>query len=347
MGVDNRYNFQFGYMARGARNLITDVPGVRVGHATLHAGEVHTGVTAILPHGGDLFHDKCVAAAHVINGFGKSAGLIQVQELGTLETPILLTNTLSVGTVSTALVEYMLERNEDIAVKTGTVNPVVMECNDGFLNDIRGLHVTREHARAALDAAGDAFDEGAVGAGAGMSCYSMKGGIGSASRTFSLYGNTYTVGTLLLTNFGTLRDLTIAGDHVGARLYEEDRRAAEQDKGSVIIVIATDAPLSARQLGRAAKRAQSGLARTGSISGNGSGEIALAFTTANRIAHYGKGEPDKLTILCEDDMDLVFRAVIECVEESVISSMLHAETVVGRAGNTRRSLAGRLGGAEG
>lgn len=262
MGVESRYKFQFGYMEHGARNLITDVPGVRVGHTTLHHGEIHTGVTAILPHGGDLFHDKCVAAAHVINGFGKSAGLVQVQELGTLETPILLTNTLSVGTASTALVEYMLERNDDIGVKTGTVNPIVMECNDGHLNDIRGLHVTRAHARAALDAVAETFEEGAVGAGAGMSCYSLKGGIGSASRKFELYGNTYTVGTLLLTNFGTLRDLTIAGEHVGARLYAENRKAAEQDKGSVIIVIATDAPLSARQLERAAKRAQSGLART-------------------------------------------------------------------------------------
>lgn len=342
MGVESRYNFQFGYMEHGARNLITDVPGVRVGHTTLHDGEIHTGVTAILPHGGDLFHDKCIAAAHVINGFGKSAGLVQVQELGTLETPILLTNTLSVGTASTALVEYMLERNDDIGVKTGTVNPIVMECNDGHLNDIRGLHVTKAHARAALDAAAETFEEGAVGAGAGMSCYSLKGGIGSASRKFELYGNTYTVGTLLLTNFGTLRDLTIAGEHVGARLYAENRKAAEQDKGSVIIVIATDAPLSARQLERAAKRAQSGLARTGSISGNGSGEIALAFTTANRLPHYDTGKPETISVLYEEDMDFMFRAVIECVEESVISSMLHAKKVVGRAGNCRESLADRL-----
>ena len=246
MGVESRYKLQLGYMERGERNLITDVPGVRVGHTTLHEGEIHTGVTAILPHGGDLFHDKCVAAAHVINGFGKSVGLVQVQELGTLETPVLLTNTLSVGTVSTALVEYMLERNEDIGVKTGTVNPIVMECNDGHLNDIRGLHVTRAHARAALEAAAETFEEGAVGAGAGMSCYSLKGGIGSASRKFSLYGNSYTVGTLLLTNFGTLRDLTVAGDHVGARLFEEDQRAAEQDKGSVIIIIATALRTTAR-----------------------------------------------------------------------------------------------------
>lgn len=342
MGVESRYKLQLGYMERGERNLITDVPGVRVGHTTLHEGEIHTGVTAILPHGGDLFHDKCVAAAHVINGFGKSVGLVQVQELGTLETPILLTNTLSVGTVSTALVEYMLERNEDIGVKTGTVNPIIMECNDGHLNDIRGLHVTRAHARAALEAAAETFEEGAVGAGAGMSCYSLKGGIGSASRKFSLYGNSYTVGTLLLTNFGTLRDLTVAGDHVGARLFEEDQRAAEQDKGSVIIIIATDAPLSARQLERAAKRAQSGLARTGASLETAVVRLPLRLQRPTALAHYSAGRPETISILYEEDMDFVFRAVIECVEESVISSMLHAKTVAGRAGNRRESLAERL-----
>ena len=157
MGVESRYGLKFGYMDHGPRNLITDVPGVRVGQVTLHDGEVHTGVTAIIPHTGDVFHEKCLAGAHVINGFGKSIGLVQVQELGTLETPILLTNTLSVGTVSTALVEYMLERNDDIGLDAGTVNSLVMECNDARLSDIRGLHITKEHARAALDAAADTF----------------------------------------------------------------------------------------------------------------------------------------------------------------------------------------------
>lgn len=146
MGVESRYGLTFGYMEHGQRNLITDVPGVRVGQVTIHDGEVHTGVTAIIPHTGDVFHEKCLAGAHVINGFGKSIGLVQVQELGTLETPILLTNTLSVGTVSTALVEYMLERNDDIGLDAGTVNSLVMECNDARLSDIRGLHVTKEHA---------------------------------------------------------------------------------------------------------------------------------------------------------------------------------------------------------
>lgn len=245
MGAESRYGLKFGYMDHGPRNLITDVPGVRVGHVTLHDGEVHTGVTAIIPHTGDVFHEKCLAGAHVINGFGKSIGLVQVQELGTLETPILLTNTLSVGTVSTALVEYMLERNDDIGLDTGTVNSLVMECNDARLSDIRGLHITKEHARAALAAASETFAEGDVGAGAGMVCYSLKGGIGSASRLCHLYGETYTVGALVMTNFGTLRDLKVAGDSVGERLFWQEQSELK-DKGSIIVIIATDIPLSAR-----------------------------------------------------------------------------------------------------
>lgn len=343
MGVQSSFGFTLGRMEKGKLNKITDVPGVRVGHVTRHEGGINTGVTAILPHTGDMFHDKCPAASHVINGFGKSIGLVQVNELGTIETPLLLTNTLSVGTAATALVKYMLERNADIGCDTGTVNPMVFECNDGHLNDIRGLHVTEQNALDALANAADDFEEGAVGAGSGMSCYSLKGGIGSASRVFELYGNKYTVGALLLTNFGTLRDLTIGGERVGERLYqkkEAEKAAAEQqDKGSVIIIIATDAPVSARQLQRVARRAQSGIARTGSISGNGSGEIALAFTTANRIPHYSPKKPIAANVLFEDDMDLMFRAAIECVEESVISSLTHAEHTKGFRGHEKECLA--------
>lgn len=338
MGVDAKYGFAFGRMEKGRRNLISDVPGVRVGHCTLHEGDVHTGVTALIPHGGDVFCDKCVAAAHVINGFGKSAGLVQVMELGVIETPLLFTNTLSVGAAWDALARHMLEENADIGLSAGTVNPVVFECNDSFLNDIRGLHVGREHVRLALDCAAEDFDEGAVGAGAGMSCYGLKGGIGSASRVFSLYGKSHTLGALLLTNFGTLRDLTVCGDGVGERMYQKRRSASEPDKGSVIIALATDAPLSSRPLLRAAKRAQSGLAYTGTISSHGSGEIALAFTTANRLPHDAPDGPVRVEQLFENDMDVIFRAVAECVSESVISSMLHASRTVGRAGNMRESL---------
>ncbi len=338
MGVEKKYGLHFGRMEKGRRNLITDVPGVKVGHFTIHEGEVHTGVTVLIPHGGDLFHDKCPAAVHVINGFGKSAGLVQVAELGSIETPLVFTNTLSTGAAWDALARYMVETNGDIALKTGSVNPVVFECNDAYLNDMRGFHIIKEHVREALDRAAEDFEEGAVGAGAGMCCYSLKGGIGSASRVFSLCGNEYVLGTLLLTNFGSLQDLIVAGEPVGERLYAKQHADAEPDKGSVIIVIATNAPLSDRQLLRAAKRAQSGLARTGSISGTGSGEIALAFSTENRMPHYSAGEPVRVSQVFEDDMDVVFRAVIECVSESVISSMLHAERTVGRAGHIKESL---------
>ena len=338
MGTDLLAGFSFGVMEKGERNLITDVPGVTVGHFTIHEGEVHTGVTALFPHGGDLFHDKCLAAAHVINGFGKSAGLVQVAELGTIETPIVLTNTLSVGTAWDALARYMIERNADIGLTTGTVNPVVFECNDAHLNDIRGFHVRQAHVREALANAGEIFEQGAVGAGAGMSCYSLKGGIGSASRAFTLYGRRYHLGALLLTNFGSLEDLTLGGEPIGKRLMQKLHAQAEPDKGSVIIILATDAPLSSRQLLRAAKRAQSGLARTGTISGNGSGEIALAFTTANRLPHDATNEPLSIVQLYEEDMDVVFRAVIECVSEGVVNSMFHAKRTAGRAGHIRESL---------
>jgi D-aminopeptidase len=338
MGVEREYGLNFGRMEKGRRNLITDVPGVRVGHFTIHDGDVHTGVTALIPHNGDSFHDKCPAAVHVINGFGKSAGLVQVAELGAIETPLVFTNTLSTGTAWDALARYMVETNGDIALNTGSVNPVVFECNDSYLNDMRGFHIKEKHVREALARASEEFGEGALGAGAGMSCYSLKGGIGSASRVFSLYGNEYVLGSLLLTNFGSLHDLVVAGEPVGERLQNKLRAKAEPDKGSVIMVIATNAPLSDRQLLRAAKRAQSGLARTGSISGTGSGEIVLAFSTENRVPHYPSGGPVRVSQLFEDDMDTVFRAVIECVSESVVSSMLHAERTVGRAGHIRESL---------
>ena len=302
----------FGIQQKGKRNLITDVAGITVGHCTLADGDVQTGVTALLPHQGDLFHDRCPAAVHVINGFGKSAGLVQVQELGYLETPLILTNTLSVGTAFTACVRYMLARNDQIGRAESTVNPVILECNDGYLNDIRGLHVTEDHVFAALDAADTTFALGAVGAGRGMSCYHLKGGIGSASRVFEIGGQTYTLGALAMTNFGSLIDLTIAGERIGKKLAAEP----EDAKGSCIMVLATDAPLSSRQLSRVARRAQSGLARTGAVTEHGSGEIVLAFSTFRPI----------------------FRAAIETVEESIIRSMLEAETVTGRDGHIRLSL---------
>lgn len=337
MGVSNTYNFKFGVLPKGKLNLITDVPNVAVSNITIKSENINTGVTAILPHRGNMFKDKILASSHVVNGFGKSIGLIQVDELGTLETPILLTNTFSVATASSALIKYMLNENTDIGDTTSTVNPVVFECNDGFLNDIRGMHITEEHCFQALQSAGEIFDEGDCGAGTGMTCYGLKGGIGSSSRIVTIGENKYTVGALLLTNFGTLRDLTICGDKIGEKIYEK-KQETNIDKGSCIMIIATDAPLSSRQLKRIARRAQSGLARTGTISGNGSGEIAFAFSTANIINHYGSKEPISIKILNDDYINDLFRATIECVEESVVSSLIHAKSLVGRKSHKRDAL---------
>ncbi|HBA62323.1 MAG TPA: aminopeptidase [Lachnospiraceae bacterium] len=328
-------------MKKGERNLISDVPGVTVGHCTVSDGAVQTGVTAVLPHSGNLFRDKVMAACHVLNGFGKTTGLVEIEEMGFLETPVLLTNTLSVGTVSTALVEYMLEQNPEIGNTTGTVNPVVCECNDGYLSDIRGLHVTKEHAKEALGNCRADFEEGAVGAGRGMKCHGLKGGIGSASRRFQMDDTWYTIGALTLTNHGLLSDLEINGKQMGKLLEagkEKPLSVNERDRGSVITLLATDVPLSERQLKRLCKRAAMGLARTGSYMMNGSGEIVIAFTTANRIPHVPATDVLSFGMLADDQMDVLFRGVAETVEEAVLSSMLHAETVTGRKGRCLQSL---------
>lgn len=346
MGIEASWGFAVGSLPHGPRNLISDVPGVTVGHCTLADGEVQTGVTALLPHPGDLFHEKVPAAAHVINGFGKTTGLVQIQELGTLETPILFTNTLSVGTVYDALVRHMLALCPDICETTGSVNPVVCECNDSGLDDIRGLHVTGEHVRAALAGCRAGFAEGAVGAGRGMRCHGLKGGIGSASRRLKLDGRAYHLGALVLSNHARFDDLILAGVPIQERLAAASV-PPHQDRGSIITVLATDAPLTCRQLGRVARRAIVGLSRTGSYCGNGSGEIVIAFSTGYRIPHYPQGDVVALQAIHEDRIDLFFRAAAECVEESVLSSLLHAETVTGRGGRTVRSLADLLREAKG
>lgn len=314
---------------RGERDLITDVPGVKVGHVTLKEGDIHTGVTAVLPHGGNCFQDKVMAGVSVINGFGKSVGLIQIQELGTIETPILLTNTLSVGTACEALTRYMLEGNPDIGVTTGTVNCVVTECNDGRLNDIRGLHVRPEHVRQALANAGEDFEEGAVGGGTGMVCLGLKGGIGSASRRVEVDGQTYTVGALVMSNFGAPGNLIIGGKHYDTNLGRDERK----DEGSIIMLLATDIPLNERQLSRLAKRSMVALGRVGSYCGNGSGDIAIAFTTANRLPHYSEKNILETRMFYDENIDRVFVAGVEAVEEAIISSLYHAETTTGVRGN--------------
>ena len=214
MGLSKRWKLNIGEMKPGRRNLITDVEGVRVGHVTIDNGNTHTGVTAVLPHPGNLFQDKVMAASQVLNGFGKTIGLVEVDEMGFLETPILLTNTFGVGAAANGLIDYMLDENTEIGRTTGTVNPVVCECNDGRINDIRKRAVTEAHAREAIARAAEEFAEGDVGAGRGMVCHQLKGGIGSASRTFEIGEQEYTLGALVLSNHGLYRDLLVAGRRI-------------------------------------------------------------------------------------------------------------------------------------
>ena len=321
----------------GPRNKITDVSGIRVGHTTVSRGAVQTGVTAVLPSADNIYLSKLPAAAHVINGYGKTCGLLQIRELGCIETPIVLTNTLSTGTAFTALCRYMLERNPMIGVEECSVNPVVCECNDGYLNDIRGLHITEADVLSALENAAEDFDEGAVGAGRGMSCHGLKGGIGSSSRILKSCGRTFTLGVLVLTNHARIEQLRIGCCNAGP-LLAPSAGSESPFKGSVITLLATDAPLSDRQLGRLSRRVQNGLARTGSTVDSGSGEIAIAFSTAGRIPHYPSGTVSNIETLHDSCLDQFFAAASEAVEEAVISSLLEAETVHGRDGHTRRSL---------
>lgn len=333
------YNIKVGTLKSGSRNAITDVEGVTVGHTTLSNGDIQTGVTAILPHQGNLFREKMIAASHVINGFGKTTGLVQIDEIGLLESPILLTNTLSVGTVQDALVKYMLEQSSEIGDTTGTVNAVVGECNDMVLNNIRQQAVTTDHAMEAIENASVEFEEGAVGAGRGMVCYSLKGGIGSSSRLLEYSHGTYTLGSLVLSNFGYISDLRINGFNLGNRIKDEIIPPEDsKDKGSIMIIIATDLPVSQLQLKRMIKRSVTGLSRTGSTVGNGSGDVVIGFSTAKKIPHKKPEALMNYNNIHDDDIDMAFRAVGDAVEESIINSLICAETVTGRNSVTKHSL---------
>ncbi|MCX6543685.1 MAG: P1 family peptidase [Acidobacteria bacterium] len=329
-----------GVLAPGPLNAITDVAGVRVGHTTLLQGDsVRTGVTAVLPHAGNLFQDKVAGAVFVGNAFGKLAGSTQVDELGTIETPIVLTNTLAVGVAVDAVVAWTLAQpgNADV----GSVNALVGETNDGGLNDIRGRHVTREHVTAAIASArGGAVDEGSVGAGTGTQCFGWKGGIGSSSRLVpapagpgAQPASAYTVGVLVQTNFGgvLMMDGLPVGKALGRHAFAPARpgaAASDPADGSCMIVVATDAPLDARDLKRLAARAAFGLARTGSSYSNGSGDFAIAFTTAPALrSRFGARLPVARTILPTDGVSGLFEAALEATEEAVYNSLLRATTV--------------------
>src|SRR5579872_1978033 len=330
---------RIGVLAPGRWNAITDVPGVKVGQTTLVRGDsIRTGVTAILPYDGNIFQGKVPAAVFVGNGFGKLAGVTQVMELGNLETPVVLTNTLSVATAIEAVVQYTLREKGNEGVQS--VNAVVGETNDGFLNDIRGMHVRREDVWQALGSAeAGPVAEGCVGAGTGTVCFGFKGGIGTASRV--LFDGEITVGALVQTNFGSRPHLLVMGAPIGKHFLDRllPSTAPEQapGHGSVMIVLATDAPASAHLLERMAKRAAFGLARTGSVCADSSGDFVIAFSTTNRVPQHMRAPAQPITHaqiahISEDawTAGALFAAVVESVEEAILNSLVAAETMVGR-----------------
>jgi len=369
-------------MAPGALDAITDVKGVRVGHVTLvrgagklrpGEGPVRTGVTAILPHGGDLWREKVPAATWVMNGTGEMTGSIWIETQGALEVPILLTNTMNIGKVMDGVVAYMLKKYPDIGIGDDVVAPTVAECDDSSLNDSRGRHVSVEDTVRAIESAREGpVAEGAVGAGTGMISYEFKGGIGTASRVLPAADGGWTVGVLVNANMGRRRELTVAGVPVGreitslmplegggsARLAPgpapELALGAAQGgvpgaapggepgewvgDGSIIIVVATDAPLDHLKLRRLASKASLGLARTGTISSHGSGDIFLAFSTGNRVPHYAKPLTYTLKVVPDSHLNPLFEAAEEATEEAILNSLAMATTTVGRDGNTAFAL---------
>ena len=321
-----------GLMPRGPHNTITDVPGVRVGHVTLIQGDgaldlgrgpIRTGVTMIHPHGGSIFRQKVTGAVHVINGFGKAVGLPQVAELGVIESPIGLTNTLNTWVVADALVDYLAADNPGIY----SFNPVVGECNDSFLNDILSRHVRHEHVFEALESATSPnTEEGNVGAGTGMTGFGWKGGIGTSSRVCEGPHGENIVGVMTLTNTGNPRELRIASREVGAHIVPLGVQE-EVGGGSIIIVVATDARVTARQLGRIARRATFGLGRVGAIASHASGDFVIAFSNSEE-------RPD----VDDAHLDPLFRGAVEATEEAIVNSLLRAETMIGRDGHGRHAI---------
>ena len=329
-----QWGFPTGIFQTGQYNAITDVPGVTVGHVTLIEGDdVRTGVTAIVPHQGDIFNHKVPAAIHVGNGFGKLAGITQVQELGNIETPVVLTNTLSVAAGIEGLVRYTLMQPGNEGVRS--VNAVVGETNDGRLNDIRGMHVTPQMVIDAINAAhGGPVEQGNVGAGTGTICFGFKGGIGTSSRVLPQSLGGYTVGVLAQTNYGGI--LEIDGVQVGQRLEKHDFinhvRKSENVDGSCMMVVVTDAPLDSRNLERLAKRAMMGLAKTGGIASNGSGDYVIAMSVAPDNLIDANAKTITSTVLANGEMSSLFAATIEATAEALWNSLFMAEPMTGRNG---------------
>lgn len=335
------YGVRVGVMPKGKLNKITDVPGVTVGHATIDEGKNHTGVTVIMPCEDNMFSAKLTAASYVLNGFGKTQGLVQVDELGTLETPIALTNTMNVGKVHDALAAYMAQRCKADGVALRSLNPVVGECNDAAMNDICDRVVEKEHVFAAIEHACEDFAEGAVGCGRGTTCHGLKGGVGSASRIIPIGGVDYTLGVLVQSNHGTLEELHVNERAIGKEIIKARRAKPEAeptDRGSIIMVVGTDLPVTDRQLRRILKRCGVGLARVGSYYGHGSGDIMIGFSTANRVPHGGEHRVLEYKALSEDALELAFRAVAEATQEAVLNSMVTAEPVTRLDGRVTESL---------
>ena len=351
---------KIGQYESGEWNAITDVPGVKVGHVTIMEGTgalipghgpVRTGATVIIPRE-DVWHHKVPAGAFVLNGTGEMTGLAWIAESGFLEYPIALTNTLNIPRVADGVMSWMIKQHPNIGISDDTLTPVVAECDDSRLNDIQGRHVSPEEVVRALDdAASGPVEEGSVGAGAGMVSYQFKGGIGTASRVLPPEKGGYRVGVLVNANHGRRHEFTVKGIPVG-RLYTDEKRTIakedvtqdsslplktfrpqkRQDSGSIIIIVATDAPLDARQLSRLSKRATIGLARTGSISHHGSGDFVLAFSTGNSIPHYPTDPTFEMTHLADTHLNPLFQATVEATEEAILNALLQATTVTGRDG---------------
>lgn len=331
---------RFGVLQKGANNSITDVAEVKVGHRTLIKGDsVRTGVTAILPHHGNIYQKKVPAAIYIGNGYGKLSGFSQIEELGNLESPIVLTNTLSVPTAMDAVISYTLQQKGNENVRS--VNALVGETNDGYLNDIRGRHVSEEDVIDAIqNAKGGITEQGNVGAGTGTTCFGFKGGIGTSSRKLPESLGGYTVGVLVQTNFGGVLQIdgVEVGEHLG-KYYFKDQLQESAD-GSCMIIVATDAPIDARNLKRLAKRAFMGLAKTGGIASNGSGDYVIAFSTEeqNLVSNNSREPVQKVALLSNDSMSPLFMAAIEATEEAIIQSLFHAETMTGYKGRVIEAL---------
>jgi D-aminopeptidase len=353
-----------GRMAPGRLDAITDVKGVRVGQVTLVRGEgklvpgvgpVRTGVTAILPHGGDLWREKVPAATHVINGTGEMTGSIWINTQGALEVPIVLTNTMNIGRAMDGVVTWMMKRYPGIGIDDDVVAPTVAECDDSTLNDARGLHVSVEDTVRALESAREGpVAEGAVGAGTGMMSFGLKSGIGTASRVLSPAQGGWTVGVLVNNNMGDAREnLLVAGVPVGREITDlmpveggagaspggaTGGGATSGDDGSIIVVVATDAPLDHLKLQRLASKAALGLGRVGATSRHSSGDLVIAFSTGNRVPHYPKPLTYTLTVVADQHLNPIFEAAEEATEEAVLNSLTMATTTVGRDGNTAYAL---------